>query len=107
MSLVQLSRESLCLRDVQVAMINAKKPVEIALFHNVLVYELQMPDALACEKVCGCASNASSAYDRNSGGLQFLQAVNPDFVDCCLSRKILHHLHVHRGPNYLLGPPLL
>src|SRR6266700_2345284 len=103
MSLVQLSRESLCLRHVKVAMIHAKKPVKIALLHNILVYELQMPNALAGKKVCGCASNASSAYDRNSGGLQFLQPVNPDFVDCCLSRKIVHHLHVHGGANYLLG----
>src|SRR5882672_9363515 len=94
MSQTQPSRESLRLRQVKIFLIHSQKPVEITLLHNILINQLQMPDSLAGEKVCGCASNASGADDRNSGGLQFLETVNPDSMDCCLSGEIIRHLHV-------------
>src|SRR5713101_806819 len=100
---VQFSRERLRFRQVEISLIHTKKPVEIALLHNILVYDLQMPNALAGKKVCCHASNATSTYDCDRGGLQSLQAVNPDLPDSCLSRKIVHHLHVHGGAECLLG----
>jgi len=52
---------------VKISIIDAKKPVEVGLLNNVLVYEFQMSYALAGEKVCGGASNSSGANDCDLG----------------------------------------
>jgi hypothetical protein len=44
---VQFSAEDFCLWQVEILMVSADEPVEIALFDNVLVDELQVPDSEA------------------------------------------------------------
>src|SRR5690348_17071999 len=58
---VQFSGENLRLRQMQILIVSADEPVKIALLDNILIYQFQVSNSLASEKVCSRTSNASRA----------------------------------------------
>jgi hypothetical protein len=64
---VQFSTEDFRLWQVEILMVSADEPVEIALLDNILVDEPQVPYSEAGQEICGSASNASGSNDNKHG----------------------------------------
>jgi hypothetical protein len=94
---VEFSAKDFCFGQVQVLIVSANKPVEIALVDDVLIDQLQMSYSEAGQEVGGGASNATSSNNSELGRLKSLQSQWPDLGDGRLSGKIVQHFDVHSG----------